>query len=194
MLIAPCFPISLGCRPTYCFKYGGGECLCTGDGVITDICRQRTTATLLLMCPPESKARKLLINGLLFVRFSGATGAPSWHHIGLMYLNPQRPTYLQVRQVDHQQARGRVVFQVPLADSLPVCHTDVEATQCIDAQAEARASLFCLIGVDMGMQPFSLGRQIYAEPLDHFCHVPGGNRIRFWMGQPWNWERRGGAA
>ena len=71
-------------KPTYCAKHGSGICLCTSDGMALDTMRRKSTGVLRALCPAKTKARRLLLQGFVFVRFQMPPTGEMWLHVSLM--------------------------------------------------------------------------------------------------------------
>ncbi len=171
--------VGLGYRPTYCWKFGSGRCLCSGSGILLDIFRLKSTKLYLLLCPEKTELRRLLLEGWLFARFNGDT----FFHCGLVYLNPQRVTYLRVH-LEQEHADGRVLLSCQLsAKSLPETHTDVEVAASFNLEEEIRVTLYKLVSSEMPHIPFTVGTRLHAVPLDQHVAMPENN-VRVWKGRP----------
>ena len=166
-------------KPTYCYKFGGGECLCTGENVVVDIMRRKSTAAVLLLCRFGTAARSLLTNGWLCALYQNE----HWYHIGLVYLNPQRFTYLKMEHVLTVPASGEVTLGVELVDGEAECFTDVEAMAALDPTLQAEVKLYKLTSHPcQPLIPFSLGNLVNVEPLELNGGAPIDN-MRWWLGR-----------
>ena len=164
--------------PTYCYKYGGGQCLCTQDTVVFGIARKNSTSALLSICPYKSVERRLLRNGHMVAVLQGNI----FLHVGLMYLNPERATYLRLHPV-RVCDRGQQLLECRLVDGALELLTDVEAMQLLCLDREADLSL-CRIRGLYGEEhtPFIIGSRILVEPLD--LSIPDARySVHFWKGR-----------
>ena len=164
-------------KPTYCHRFGGGTCLCAGDRVIIDIMRRKSIQALLLLCPSGSESRKLLSNAFIFACFQGQ----HWYHIGLVYYNPQRPTYLKVDYLF--ETEEQVILSTSKTDqeeAMPF--TDVEVMETLDMSREAEVRLFRLMAYNEPVAHFTLGNLMYVEELGRHSDCVQ-DRMRWWKGR-----------
>ena len=170
--------VQSNCKPSYCFRFGRGTCLCTGYRIVIDIERVKSNHNLVFLCPPKSKARQFLTKSFLF-----ACVQDKWFAIGLMYLNPVRATYLAVTH-EFSDDSGNVALSVELDESKkPHCQTDIEMLESLDLQIGASIRLYKLLSFLRPHVPFTLGNIFTVTPLDKACAMPSGSEIRFWKGQ-----------
>lgn len=113
--------------PSQC--YTAGVCLCSGPGKTLAQMGSALLAHMKKVFAPRSDARRLLLDGFIVLRLTGAPGtddeeeqiprpclADRFFHIGLMYLSPFRPTLLPLSAADAGEeapiADGRLYVQV----------------------------------------------------------------------------------
>ena len=177
-----------GFRPTYCYKHGAGGCICKGDGILHDVFRRKLVNMLLLMCRPDTIHRHLLVNGWLFVRL----GSSLWYHIGMMYLNPQRGTFVQVYETMALED-GMFDLTCRCPGGLPEVFQDVQIARSIDLGQPLHIRLFKLVSMEAHMHPFVLGTKLTVQPLDSHLFM-ACNDARFWFGRDKEnldeWNRR----
>ena len=165
-------------RPTYCFKHGAGICLCAGRGILIDIWRRKTSGLTLLLCPAGQPMRYLLMEGWLFIRFDEEHFA----HCGLVYLSPQRITYLKVHLL-REFVDGRCNLQVRLADDdMPEVLHETDLAQQLPLERPLRLRLYKLLSFEQAHIPFALGSCLLVEPLDKSCRMVT-NDCAYWNGE-----------
>ncbi len=152
--------IAEGFRPTYCFKLGASGCLCAGVGICHDIFRRKLNGLVTLICPPKTLARKLLVEGWLFVRL----GESSWWHDSLQYLNPIRGTYMSVRQAE-SLGEDRFVLKTVLVNNQLPMYQDVEIARDIVLDRPLNFSMYKLIATDAPVLEFTPGKRLLVEGL-----------------------------
>ena len=152
--------------------------MCSGEGVVWDIWRRKTSHCTLLMCIAGSPHRRLLMKGWLFLRF----GESRWAHVGLVYLSPQRFTYLQVHHLE-EQADGRHVLRARLdAKGWPETMHEVTLAQSLPLERDMRLRVYKLIAWEAPMCPFRVGAHLTVEPLDSYLPMVC-NDIQYWKGR-----------
>ena len=150
-------------RPSLCRRFGYGHCICTLPGKLFWMAKNKLMQWLLLVCPPGSQARKWLLEGYIFVQLSPGQ---LWLHAGLVYLNPQRFTWLQVKQTD-SLGNGRSVLSSFLrGDGMPPCFADLEALMLLEIDKPLSVVLYRLVCSDRPMVPFAPGQRIVVDRLE----------------------------
>ena len=130
------------------------------------------------MAPPKSPPRALLLGGHLFLK----TCPPDmWWHISLVYLNPQRPTYLKAHPCG-RDSRDQTLLEVRVSDSMPECRTDVELAKELELDNELHMSLWKLVSYDRPHVPFVVGKPLTVVPLEQACRLDHDNNFKFWKG------------
>ena len=174
--VDPLGEVGAGFRPTYCWKFGSGRCLCKGTGIVLDLWRQKSNNMVLILAPTATEQRRLLLESWVFARYGD-----SFFHIGLAYLNPVRCTYLRVNWVRDLDG-GKCLLECRLADNdLPDTLTDVEVGESLDLQNPITLSLYKLTSTEQPHVPFSIGLRLVVEPLDKFLFMIT-NSVTFWKG------------
>lgn len=91
-----------------------GQCVCSGQGLVTSVGVKRLSDAICSFGIKKKqgqipKFREWLLSGMIVFRLDGGDDGSEerWHHIGLMYLRPKRPTTLPLSRSEHT-AWGRV--------------------------------------------------------------------------------------
>ena len=92
-------------RPSLCFTFGYGRCLCSKTGRLLDAARRRLGSSLSKLAPKASEARKQLLAGWWILECQG-----HFMHLSIHYFRPQRPTFLRC-QVPEELFWGRQVIK-----------------------------------------------------------------------------------
>ncbi len=165
-------------RPTCCFKHGAGHCLCSGEGVVHDIWRRKTSGLTLILCPPDLPHRRLLLEGWLFHRYNEVW----WTHLGLVYLSPHRLTYLRVHLLEELEDQ-RCILQCRLdAKGHPEYLHEVDLAQQLPLESPLRLRIYKLMAWEVAHVPFSFGLRLVVEPLDLHLRM-SCNNVQYWMGR-----------
>ncbi len=164
-------------RPTYCFKYGAGTCLCSGGGIIVDFFRRKTSALTFIQCPAGSEARRLLAEGWLFLRL----GQEDWVHCGLVYFNPRRITYLRVHLLE-ERPDASAVLQARLDDQeLPQVLHETDLAKQLPLASPISMTVYKLMAWESAHVPFALGALLEVQPLDKWLSM-ACNHLNYWAG------------
>ena len=106
-----------------------------------------------------------------------------WLHVGLLYLNPQRPTYLRLHWLG-AGVGGRVKLEAHAhEDGLPETFSDVEAIDQLRSNEPASIRCWRLLSFNRPHVPFAFAREVLVEPLDKSCRIPEDNHFCFWRGR-----------
>ena len=102
--------------------------------------------------------------------------------MGLVYLNPQRITYLKVHML-YDEPPSRAVLQCRLDENgLPETMHEVDVARSLPLQRDIRLRLYKLISVEAPHVPFSVGLELVVEAMDVHIHM-ACNDIVYWKGQ-----------
>lgn len=83
-----------------------------------------------------------------------------FYHVGVFYLNPYRPTFMRLYEVERLD-NGRIRLELRLLDELPEIFSDVEALDTqIDLDVPSTIVSYKILGLDRPLQPYDLHDQI----------------------------------
>ena len=162
-------------KPTFCFQFGHGECLCRIPGRYWDWARHKLTFWLLGMCPSGTPLRIWLLDAYLIVRLQAR-----YFHVALMYLNPRRPTFMEVF-LDRELPGGRIVVNAKLVDGQSTVLNEIELMKSLDLSVPINMTLYKLTSVKKEHQPFVVGNELLATPCEYEQRMQTNN-VTFWPG------------
>ena len=165
-----------------CYLHGKDTCLCSGEGLIIKHAAQSLARGLLKQCPPKSRARTLLLKGRLVLGIADAEGTSYWH-VCLMYLRPQRPTFVRMVLAGEYMERQCVS---PVKDTngkvsiYRVIHLMQNSVLPLDHSMTSK--VYRIVGFDQVLPEFYPAKHLPIEPLD--WHTPvAENPITWWDGR-----------
>ena len=100
---------------------------------------------------------------------------------GLVYLNPQRPTYLEVFPAG-QVSWDRTILDARLVDETAPVFNEIMLMQALDLSVPVHVVLYKLVAIDRSHTPFILGRGLLASPL-HQHNRMINNDFQWWSGE-----------
>ena len=164
-----------GYRPTYCWSHGGGTCVCSGVGHRRRLAKAALSSELTKLTQPKnSQLRQDLKAGKFVIHLDGF-----WLHIAIMYLNPRRPTFVQM-ELMADRIGGRRVVRPKLDESGRLkCLTDIEAMSLLDLTKPLDVEFFKFVVLKKSLSEFcGIDRLL----LEHIDGMP--ESVRWWRAQP----------
>ena len=159
-----------------CFSSGMGKCICKGHGFLLNLAAKNLAKEVCSRAPKNTKMRVLLKSSWIVFRVG-----EHWWHCGLMYFNPRRPTFLQVKPRPGQVWGHTVIDPIYDSNQLAVTHTVLEAMSCLDLRTPQDLQLYRLIAFNRDLPGWKPDRLLTVAPVhDQIEEVP--ETIRFWQG------------
>ncbi len=168
--------IPTSAKATFCSKYGGGRCLCKGEGYVARLGAHRLGDAICRRSPEESKLRALLKAAWIVLEIAGR-----WFHIGLQYYRPRRPTLLEMELVAENVWGCRHIR--PLYDGAgnakPI--TAYKLFRQLDLREGLEVRWYKLVTFDRALPNWRPDRLLLIKPLNEFIDIQPS--VVFWSGE-----------
>ena len=167
-------------KPTYCSEMGYGTCLCSGDGYVLRLAKDKLASRLAGLCPKGSIDRSWAKRGFLVLQINDAM-----YHISILYLRPQRPTF--TKMLPNGEAWGRRLV-VPDKDSTGKLnhYLDFAALEEHDLKSALSFTLWKLVHFNkMGAEvasPWVPSAKLTLEPFHQHSSRTSTSSFPFWYG------------
>ena len=131
----------------------------------------------MIMAPFGTELRRMWLEGWVFIRL----GDNLWYHCGLVYLQPQRVTYLRAHLAsEREDGQCELYLRLDEAELPEVLH-EVDLAKSLDLSCPLRIRLYKLQAWQVPHTPFSLGLHLTIQAL-HLYLPMVSNDVRFWKG------------
>ncbi len=166
-------------RPPYCSEVGFGTCLCSGNGHVHRLAKDRLANRLAKEFPKKSIERSWAKRGFLVIQLNA-----EMYHISLLYLKPKRPTFTKVGGNGEVWGRRCVI---PLTQGGKLLHyLDFSAVEEHDLTYPLSFALWKLVhfkkaGDEVGI-PWVPSAKLTIEPYHEHSSRTTTSTFPFWKG------------